>query len=164
MIRFGLATAGLTGIYALALASADPWDLAIGAALAMLVLLRFHRYILPDPALPLGVVLSRVARSPMLAARTMAEIARGTIQMTRIVLGLTASRKAGFVVAEQGDRSNLGVIVNGMLETLSPGSILVDIEDSDATWTLHVLDATDQDTARAGLDRSYDRFQRPVWP
>ena len=41
MMRFVFTTAALTAVYALALASADPWDLGFGAALSVCVLLHF---------------------------------------------------------------------------------------------------------------------------
>ena len=48
-MRIAIATAILTGIYALALASADPWDLALGAALGLCVALTFAASSWPAP-------------------------------------------------------------------------------------------------------------------
>lgn len=164
MMRSLVATVGLTAVYALALASADPWDLGIGAVLSVGVLLVFGRFILPGEALPFGVVLQRAARFPALAAATAILIIRGTVQVARTVLGWSSARNAGFVVVPRGERTHSGVVVNGMLETLSPGSVLVGIDEGDDSWTIHVLQAEDTDEIRADLDRFYDRFQRPVWP
>jgi multicomponent K+:H+ antiporter subunit E/multicomponent Na+:H+ antiporter subunit E len=164
MMRYVIATAGLTAVYALALASADPWDLGIGAALSVSVLLAFGRFILPGEALPFPVVLQRAVRFPALALATVALIIRGTVQVARTVLGRTSAKYAGFVVLPRGERTHSGVVVNGMLETLSPGSVLVEIDEGDDTWTLHVLQAEDRDEVRADVERFYDRHQRPVWP
>lgn len=164
MMRYVVATAGLTAVYALALASADPWDLGIGALLSACVLLAFGQFILPGAALPFGVVLRRAAGFPALAAGTAVLIVRGTMQVTRTVLGRSSARKAGFVVVSRGQRTRTGVIVNGMLETLSPGSVLVTIDEVGESWTLHVLHAEDADGVRADVDQFYERFQRPVWP
>lgn len=164
MMRYVFATIGLTAVYALALASADPWDLGIGAALSAGVLAAFGRFVLPGEALPLSIVLRRAVRFPALAMATAGIIVRGTIQVARMVLGRDSADHAGFVVVPRGERTHVGVAVNGMLETLSPGSVLVDIEEDDDTWTLHVLHAEDKDEVRAEVDRFYRRAQRPVWP
>lgn len=164
MMRYVFAAASLTAVYALALASADPWDVGIGALLSVCVLLAFGRFVLPGEALPFAVVLHRSARFPALALATVALIVRGTAQVARTVLGWSSAEHAAFVVVPRGERTPSGVVVNGMLETLSPGSVLVDIEEDDDTWTLHVLQAEDKDEVRADVERFYQRSQRPVWP
>jgi multisubunit Na+/H+ antiporter MnhE subunit len=164
MMRYILVTAGLTVVYALALASADPWDLAIGALLAMGVLLAFGRFILPGEALPFPVFLRRALHFPALVFAAIIHIIRGTGQVAGAVLGMTSTRNADFVVVPRGDRTQTGVVVNGLLDTLSPGSVLVDIDPAADTWTMHVLQADDPDEVRAALDQFYDRYQRPVWP
>ena len=164
MMRFFFATAALTAVYALALASANPWDLGIGAVLSMGVLLAFRRFILPARELPPELVLRRAVHFPVLVLATAVNIIRGTVQVTRVVLGWSTSRNAGFVEVPQGDRTDLGVVISGLLDTLSPGSVLVDIAPDAETWTIHALQAADVDAVRADLDRLYDRFQRTVWP
>ena len=164
MMRFLFATMALTLVYALALASADPWDVGIGAAISVMVLLAFRRFIFPEEQLPPRLVVRQALRFPLLAVATAANIVRGTVQVTRAVLGWTSARNAGFVVVPRGDRSDTGMVINGLLETLSPGSVLVDIEPDADAWTIHVLQAEDQDVVRADVDRFYDRFQRAVWP
>lgn len=164
MMRFVFAVAGLAAIYALALASADPWDLGIGTALSVCVLLAFGRFILPGKALPPLLVLQRAARFPALLFGAAVLIVRGTVQVARAVLGWTSARNADFVVVPRGDRTASGVVINGLLDTLSPGSVLVDIDPVDDTWTIHALQAADKDAVRAEIDWFYDRFQRPIWP
>ena len=164
MIRFVVATAGLTGVYALALASADPWDLGIGALLAACVLLVFGRYILQGESLPVAVMASRAVRFPRLAVATFANIVRGTVQVSRAVLGVSSPRNAGFMHIPQGDRTDSGVVISGLLDTLSPGTVLIDIDPVHRTWTIHALEAGDEAALRAEIARFYTRFQRPVWP
>ena len=163
-MRFVFATAALTAVYALALASADPWDLGIGAVVSVCVLLAFRRFIFPNRALPYRLVVQRAVRFPVLAIATAANIVRGTVQVTRVVLGRVSARQAGFVELPRGDRTDTGVVISGLLETLSPGSVLVDIDPIDNTWTIHALQADDKEAVQVDLDRFYDRFQRPVWP
>lgn len=163
-MRFIFATVALTAVYAMALASADPWDLGIGAALSVGVLLAFRRFIFPDRELPPRVALQRAVRFPVLAVASAANIVHGTVQVTRVVLGLASARNAGFVQIPKGDRTDTGVVVSGLLDTLSPGSVLVDIDAEARTWTIHALQAEDADAVREDLDDFYERFQRPVWP
>ncbi|MDQ2684070.1 MAG: Na+/H+ antiporter subunit E [Chloroflexota bacterium] len=164
MMRFVATTVALTAVYTLALASADPWDLGIGAAIAVGVLLTFRRFLFADRGLPPRVALQRAVFFPLLALGAAANITRGTVQVTRVVLGWTTARQAGFVEIPTGDRTDVGVVVSGMLDTLSPGSVLVDIDSEAETWTIHALDAKNPDTVREDVDRFYERFQRPVWP
>lgn len=164
MMRRIFALAALTAVYALALASADPWDLAIGATLALAVLLAFGRFILPDGELSPRLVLRRAAHVPALVFATAVSVVRGTIQVARVVLGQTSSRHAGFVEIPNGDRSETGVVIGGLLDTLSPGSVLIEIDPERHTWTIHALVAPDEAAVRAELDRLYERYQRHVWP
>jgi multisubunit Na+/H+ antiporter MnhE subunit len=164
MMRIVFAIAALTAVYGMALASADPWDLGIGAVLSVCVLIAFGRFILPDQALPFRLVLRRAVLLPRLAVATAATIVRGTVQVTRVVLGWTSARNADFIEVPRGDRSETGVVINGLLETLSPGSVLVAVDPVEDTWTIHVLQAEDKAAVRAEVDRFYDRYQRPVWP
>ncbi len=164
MMRFVLTTAALTAVYALALASADPWDLGIGAVISVCVLLGFRRFIFPDQGLPPRLALQRAVHFPVLVVGAVANIVRGTVQVIRVVLGWTTAHHAGFVEIPKGDRTDTGVVVSGLLDTLSPGSVLVDIDPEARIWTIHALQAEDPDAVREDVERFYERFQRPVWP
>jgi multisubunit Na+/H+ antiporter MnhE subunit len=164
MMRFVLTTVALTAVYALALASADPWDLGIGAVISVGVLLAFRRFIFPDRGLSPRLVLQRAVHFPVLVVGAVANILRGTVQVIRVVLGWTTAQNAGFVEIPKGDRTDTGVVVSGLLDTLSPGSVLVDIDTEARTWTIHALYAEDPDAVREDVERFYERFQRPVWP
>jgi multicomponent Na+:H+ antiporter subunit E len=159
-----MATAGLTLVYALALASADPWDLGIGAALSMGVLLAFHRFLFVLPAVAPSELLRRIAHLPLLAVATAATIVRGTIVVARAVLSPRLPQNAGFVAIQDGERTPTGVAISGLLETLSPGSVLIDIDPAARTWTLHSLDASNPEEIETDLRTFYERYQRPVWP
>jgi multisubunit Na+/H+ antiporter MnhE subunit len=164
MMSFIFATVALTVVYALALASADPWDLGIGGALSVCVLLAFRRFIFPKRESTFSLDMRRIVHFPVLAVAAAANIVRGTMQVTRVVLGLASARSAGFVQIPQGDRTDTGVVVSGLLDTLSPGSVLVDIDAEARIWAIHALQADDADAVRAELNEFYERFQRPVWP
>jgi multisubunit Na+/H+ antiporter MnhE subunit len=51
-----------------------------------------------------------------------------------------------------------------MLDTLSPGSVLIDHDPAAKTWTIHTVDASDEEATARELERFYERYQRPVWP
>jgi multicomponent K+:H+ antiporter subunit E/multicomponent Na+:H+ antiporter subunit E len=162
MMRFLAATAALTAVYALALASANPWDLAIGFALSLTVLVTFRRFLLPFPEIPPLLAVKRAAHVPALMAATAFDIVRGTVDVARVVLGLSSKNRGGLVAIPRGERTETGVAVSGLLDTLSPGSVLIDIDPE--IWTVHAIDASDETAVRADIEQFYDRFQRPVWP
>ena len=164
MMRIVFASAALTAIYALALASANPWDLGIGAALGLGTLLTFRGFLLAGEAISPYLILRRAAHFPALVLATAINIIRGTLQVARVVLTWLPPRDAGFVTIPQGERTDAGVVVSGLLDTLSPGTVLIDVDPAAQTWTVHALDASDEDAVRADVERMYDRYQRPVWP
>jgi multicomponent K+:H+ antiporter subunit E len=164
MIRILLATAGLTAVYTMTLASADPWDIAGGAVLGLAVLLAFREFLFGsregEPALTLGGALG----FPLLALATAADIVRGTIAVAKAVFSRAGPTSAGFVTIPDGDRTATGLAVNSLLVALSPGSVPVASDRDAGTWTIHVLDAADPDAVRDDVDRLYYRYQRSVWP
>ena len=76
--RLLAATLLLVAVFALALASFHPWDLAIGALIALATLWTFRGFLFSEQALPATRLLRRlVAFWPFAAALTW-EIVRGT--------------------------------------------------------------------------------------
>ena len=163
-MRVAIAAAALTAVYALALASANPWDLATGAILGLAVLAVFRDFIFAPRTFAFGDVARRVARFPALVGAVFLDIVRGTVAVGRAVLTPTPPNTAGFVKLPIGNRTDEGVVISGLLDTLSPGSVLIDIDPAERTWTIHVLDASDPDLVRENAEHLYQRFQRPIWP
>ncbi len=164
MTRIVFATVALAAIYALALASANPWDLGIGAVLGLGVVIAFRGFILPETGIPALLALRRAAHVPALILATGIDIVRGTVQVARAVLASSPPNDAGFVVIPQGERTETGVAISGLLDTLSPGSVLIDTDPEDRTWTIHALDASEKQEIRTNAERFYGQYQRPVWP
>lgn len=164
MTRIVFATVALAAIYALALASANPWDLGIGAVLGFGLLVAFRGFILPETGIPARLALRRAAHVPALILAAGVDVVRGTVQVARAVLSPSPPHEAGFVVIPQGERTDTGVAISGLLDTLSPGSVLIDIDLEDRTWTMHALDASDKSAVRTHVEKFYQRYQRPVWP
>ncbi len=163
-MRYLVAICALAGIYALALASADPWDLWLGAVLGTTLVFGFRSFLFTKEEIPGIDLFRRLAQLPALAAATTAEIARGTVMVARAVLSPELPRHDGFVVIPDGERTATGVVVSGLLNTLSPGSVLIDIDPDVGSWTIHALDTTDAPGIVEDAQRFYERYQRPVWP
>jgi multisubunit Na+/H+ antiporter MnhE subunit len=68
------------------------------------------------------------------------------------------------VLVPIGERSELGVAVTGLLVGLSPGSLLLDVDEGRRAMLFHVIDASDPDAVRAQIDGFYQRYQRRVFP
>jgi multisubunit Na+/H+ antiporter MnhE subunit len=164
MSRMALSAAGLTAIYCLALASADPWDVAIGALLSLIVLVAFHPFLFVLPPRPVPELIARLAHLPRLMLATTANIINGTFAVARVVLTPGPVRGPGLVTIPIGKRTPSGVAMSGLLDTLSPGSVLIDVDPASGTWTIHALDATAPGEVIADVQEFYDRYQRQVWP
>ncbi len=157
-------TAGLALVYVLTLASADPVDLAIGAGLgAALAGLLGGR-------LPLGLpghvppLAGRIAWWPVLAGAVLADIVHGAWDVTLRVLHVRAIERPGLVRVPIGQRTERGVAVFALATTLSPGSVLIDVDWERRDLLVHVIDASDPDAVRDRLQRFYDRYQRRIFP
>ena len=165
MTRTLRAAAGLALVYVLTLASADPVDLAIGALLGAVLagLLRDRLRLGPGGHLrpPLA---QRAAWLPVLAGAVLADILHGTWDVALRVLHLRALKRPGLVRVPIAERSERGVAVSALATTLSPGTVLIDIDWERRDLLLHVIDASDPDGVRDRLQRFYDRYQRRVFP
>ena len=163
-IRFAGAVGLLVVVYGLTLASFHPWDVALGALVAVGVLVAFRGF-LPIPGAPAGLALARraVAFWPF-AWVVVLDIVRGTWKMALIVLHARPLAHPGIIVVPIGERSPLGVAVFGLATTLSPGSVLIDVDWEAGVMLMHVIDASDPDRVRSDFQRFYDRWQRHVFP
>lgn len=100
----------------------------------------------------------------MLVGAVLIDVLVGTWDVGLRVLHLRPLDAPGIVLVPIGDRSPLGVAVTGLLVGLSPGSVLLDVDREGGVMLFHVIDATDPDGVRARIERSYQRYQRKVWP
>jgi multisubunit Na+/H+ antiporter MnhE subunit len=169
MSRLILTLIGLTLVYALTLASFHPWDLAIGLIISGGIVLLFHQFIFArdhwhsgsDQHPPLWSRLLWFGPMVLMAAW---EICKGTWNVALIVLHLRPLRRPGLVQIPFGDRTPAGVAVTSLVDTLSPGSFLIDIDWDEQVMLFHVIDASDPDAVRAGYQHFYERWQQRVFP
>ncbi|MFT4038565.1 MAG: Na+/H+ antiporter subunit E [Thermomicrobiales bacterium] len=154
----------MAATYCLALASADPWDIGMGLLLGFLVLHGFRRFIFVRPALPAGELARRLAHLPRLMVVVAVEIVRGTWIVAKTILSRTHPEDRGFVSIPIGARTDEGVIFSGFLNTLSPGSVYIGVDDDANSWVIHAMDTSDAEQIAEEAQQFYDNYQRPVLP
>lgn len=155
---------GLALLYVLTLASEDPVDVATGVLLGtvLVILLGSRLRLAPEP----GAVTSaqRVVWFAPFVAAVLADILQGTWDVALRVLHLRHVARPGVVRIPIGERTAHGVGVSALATTLSPGTVLIDVDWDRGDLLLHVIDASDPDQVRERLQRFYDRYQRRVFP
>jgi multicomponent Na+:H+ antiporter subunit E len=163
--RFLVSLVLLTLLWALALASADPWDLLIGALLSAALLWALRGFLFTHGLRhPLGGLPRRLLALVPFAVAVLFDVIRGTWEVTRVSLRLRPLGRPGIVAVPMGERSETGVAVTALAMTLSPGSVLVDVDWDRRVLFFHFLDASDPERLRAQQERMYDRWQRHVFP
>lgn len=163
MIGRALAVAALLLVYLLALGAAAPADVALGLALALAAQLATQGMApgLGGHAPPLR---RRVARAPRLVRSIAAAILRGTWQVAQYTLGRRPQGEDAFVELPLAGRSRGGVAAWGLISTLSPGEVVVDVDEERGVLVLHVLDGRDPEAIRRAHRRFYEDAQRDVMP
>ncbi len=164
MSRIVVSVALLTGVYLLTLASRDPWDIAIGAALSLALVLATRNYQFAHPAAPIPNFWRRLAAFPVFVVAVLIDVARSTGEVAAISSGLRPLRAPGAIDVPMGDRTPLGVVVTSLVTTISPGSVLLELDWERRIMRFHSIDASDPDAFRSLLDKKYRRYQRPVFP
>ncbi len=160
MIRILAGVAALCLIYVAVLGSADPADVAMGALFGGLALAATRAG--TRPVAP-GLARRFLHFFPF-AAVVLADVVTGTWHVALVVLGLRPLRSPGIVDVPIGERTPRGLAVSALALTLSPGSLVIDIDETRQVMLVHVIDATDADEVRAKFDQFYTRWQRPVFP
>ncbi len=158
----------LSVIFAMALDSFDPWDLAIGAVLATVVLALFGPFIFPlgeeqetVPDIPLW---RRLIHLPRFLLAVIHNITMGTWQVSLFVLRLRPIEHQGVVALPVGERSEAATVVMAYADNLSPGSVVAVFDDErNILWT-HVINASNPEETRERAQELYDKYQRKVLP
>lgn len=162
MIGHLLAWVSLAGIYLLALARFAPWDLAIAGLLSAALLLSF-RHILRRPRSDAPGSLGRLAAALPLAAIVTKNSIAGAWQVARALLS-PRHRHPALVEVPLGERSPAGAAASSLLVALTPGTLLVDVDEERGVMLIHFIDAPDERAAVRAQQELYERHQRRVWP
>jgi multisubunit Na+/H+ antiporter MnhE subunit len=164
MSRFLLTVALLTLVYALALASFEPLDLATGAILASILLAASRTFILGPDAVPIPGMPGRLVAFFRFAFAVLGEIITGTITVALITLRLRPRPNSGIVAVPILDRTPLGLAVWAIACSLPPGSYFVDVNDQRQVVLIHLLDAEHPDDYCRKCEEFYRRYQSRVFP
>jgi multisubunit Na+/H+ antiporter MnhE subunit len=98
-----------------------------------------------------------------LLAHVLADSARGFWRVALLSLGSKRLPAPGIVEIEIGARSPRGTALTGLLATISPGTILLDIDEKRGVMIFHVVGSNSTDF-RHSLDRLYADHQRHLVP
>jgi multisubunit Na+/H+ antiporter MnhE subunit len=159
-----LAVVLLAAVYVLTLASTDPLDLITGLVLAAVLMFALRgRLPAPGEGNPPSLG-ARIVAFPALLGALLVDMTKGTWDVTLRVLHLRSLQSPGIVLVPIGDRSPRGIAVTGLLIGLSPGSMLLDVDERHRSMLFHVIDASDPVAVRAHIDGFYERYQRRVFP
>lgn len=146
-------------IYLATLGSVALGDVAIAAVVGVLVYLLSH-----TPAGGAATGLLQVVWLPRFLWGVAREILRGSAQMVLVVFGLRTWERQGVVEVPVGERSQLGVVVSSLVVGLSPGTILLDVDEQRRVMLFHVIDASDPEAVRRDVQRFYDKYQSRIFP
>ncbi len=164
MSRLLVTTALLTAVYALALGSTDPWDIAAGAVIALGLTVAGRRLVFVGPGRPLHALPGAAWALLALAGIVARDIVIGTWRVALVVLHLRPLASPGIVAVPLGERTPRGTAVSGLLLSIAPGEYLVDVDWERRVMLVHVIDARDPEEIPGRMRRNYDRYQRRVFP
>jgi multisubunit Na+/H+ antiporter MnhE subunit len=163
-MRWVVAVLALTAVYLLMLISIDPWDIAIGLVISTALVFTFRGYLgLTAPSSGPSPV-ERLRALPAFVARAIWDVVTGAVQVALMVLHLRPLAKPHFMEIPFGDDTPTGVALNALLTTLSPGSVLIDVDWERRVVLYHLLDDAEPDEIRRKYRELYERYQRHVLP
>lgn len=164
MTRYLAATLTLTLVYALALASFRPWDLAFGALLAAALVFGSRRFVFGAETRREPRLLARTVAFVPFAAVILRDILVGTLEVMLVTLHLRPLVKPGIVSVPIGERTPSGIAAWAVVTGLPPGSFFVDLDRERGVALIHLLDARDPEGFRHRQADFYRRYQSRVFP
>jgi multisubunit Na+/H+ antiporter MnhE subunit len=164
MTRFLLSVFGLTLIYSMFLLSIQAWDLAAGAVLSAGLVLLFRRHLFAGSPQAVPGIGRRLTALLRFAWFVYVDVIDGLWQVLVIVVGLRPLALSGIVAIPIGERTKSGVAVTAWAMTLSPGSVLIEVDWERRVMLFHFIDATEPEKLRKKIQDFYQNYQRPVFP
>lgn len=163
-MRWVLSVGVLTAIYLLMLTSLNPWDIGAGVLLSAVLIVSFRSYLGVTRAAGRPPVAERLLWLAPYTLRAIWEVNVGTFRVAAMVLHLRPLAQAHFIEIPVDDYTENGLALNALITTLSPGSVLIDIDWSRRVMLLHVLDDAKPEEIRATYQDLYEKYQRHVLP
>ena len=163
-MRWMLSILSLTGVYLLMLTSLDPWDIAVGLLLSTVLVIVFRSHVGLTHPLPGPGFVERLLWIVPFALRTVWDVAAGAIRVALMVVHLRPLARAHFIEIPFDGDTAAGVALNTLLTTLSPGSVLIDVDWERRVTLFHVFDNAEPAEIRQMYQGFYDRYQRHVLP
>jgi multisubunit Na+/H+ antiporter MnhE subunit len=154
----------LTGFYMLVLSSMKPGDWVIGAVLASGLWIAARPFLNPASGESTLSLWHRVCYSPLLAGAVVWEILRDTWRVALFTVGWKPANQPGFIAVPIGERSDQGLMVSGILHSLTPSSYLVNTDLKRRAMIFRVLDGADVEAASQRFEHFYQHYQRHVFP
>ena len=160
MTRLVLSVVMLTAIYALALGSIDPWDLAFGALTAIALLVVFRRVTIGQHAAHLPGLAKRIVAFFPFAAYVAVDVVVSAWHVGLVIVGLRTLRHAQVVAVPIQGRSHRGIAVTALVTTLAPGSYFIGVDWQREVMLFHFLEAGDPDAIRRSVAHAYGATSR----
>ena len=164
MTRLVLSVVMLTVVYALTLSSLNPWDLAIGAAIAVGLLILFRPVTVGHHAAHLPGVSRRLLAFLPFVAWVALDIVVSAWRVGLVIVGIRTLQHAQVVAVPIEGRSHRGIAVTALVTTLAPGSYFIGVDWQRQVMLFHFLDASDPEAIRRSLAYAYERYQSRVFP
>ena len=172
-----LAVVVLLAVWLLTLGSLAWGDVLVGLLLAVLLELGWRRRAArggtigsDDPGAAAGAGVERpplhraLLATPALVWAVLVEITRGTVEVAKYSLGIREVEHDGIVEIRLEGISEEGVAAWAFISTISPGELVLDVDEERGLLVIHALDASDPEAIRARHHDFYERYQRKVIP
>ncbi|NRD45866.1 Na+/H+ antiporter subunit E [Corallococcus exiguus] len=151
-------------LYALMVGSFHPVDLTLGAVLALCVMRLFPLAGLP-PVLSAREHWRRTLYLPRFGWALVVLVTRSCFQVLAVIFGpADRANHAGVVEVPMGERTARGVQVSSWVMSLSPGTVLLELDWKKRVMRMHALDASDPNRLIRQQENFYQRYQRAVFP
>ena len=164
MRRFVPVVLLVTATYLLMLDSFAVADIVVGLLLSSALYAVFRHVVFTGPPLAKPGLLERIIWIVPFALAVAKEIVVGTWTVALMVLHIRPLRRVGIVEVPIEDRTPNGVAVTSMVDTLAPGSVLVDVDWERGVMLFHILGDMTADDVRDAYHGFYQRYQRHVFP
>lgn len=167
-----LAIATLLAIYLLTLGSVALGDISIGLVLAITMELGWRHRVARGGSIgsdeasgpPRPPLHRALLGAPALFWATFLEIARGTWAVSQYSLGLRKMEHDGIVEISLKGISEEGVAAWAFISTISPGELVLEVDEERGMLVIHTLDIRDPEAIRKRHHDFYERYQRKVVP